>query len=135
MRASRGALKYAGDAAQQEYQAEIRPTLMPPVAPPKMSGLRWRDHEALVRELAGSSAGWTWLTARHAAPLTAFRAAMSATYAAHVGVCEHFVGGESPSLLANSSSSRSAVGVLAQFRRIRLAQVPDVTTTSRGGDQ
>jgi hypothetical protein len=136
MWASRGALKYAGDAAQPEYRAEIRPTLMPPVAPPKMSGLRWRDHEALVHELAGSAVGWTWLAERHGAPLTAFRDALGATYDAHRGVCEHFVGGQSPSLLANSTSSRSAVGVLAQFRRIRLAQVPQVPTTAfPGGDR
>jgi predicted O-methyltransferase YrrM len=124
MWASRGALRYAGDAAQPEYNAEIRPTLMPPVAPPKMSGLRWRDHEALVRELADSTSGWAWLAERDGAPLTAFREALGATYDAHRGVCEHFVGDRSTSLLANSSSTRSAVGVLDQFRRIRLAALP-----------
>lgn len=126
MWASRGALKHAGDVAQPEYNNEIRPTLMPPVAPPKMSGLRWRDHEALVRELAGSASGWAWLTHRDDAPLAAFRGALDATYDAHRGVCEHFVGDRSPSLLANTASTRSAVGVLDQFRELRLAQLPEL---------
>jgi hypothetical protein len=134
MWASRGALRYAGDAAQQEYNAEIRPTLMPPIAPPKMSGLRWRDHEALVRALTSSTTGWAWLAERNDAPLAAFRTALGETYDAHRGVCEHFVGGQSPSLLANADSSRSAVGVLSQFRRIRLAHLPETPTadTPRG---
>ena len=136
MWASRGALKYAGDVAQPEYNAEIRPTLMPPVAPPKMSGLRWRDHEALVRELVGSATGWAWLARRDAVPLAAFRDALDETYDAHRGVCEHFVGGQSPSLLANSSSTRSAVGVLNQFRQIRLAQLPELPVPEiRGGER
>ncbi|WP_199444346.1 hypothetical protein [Umezawaea beigongshangensis] len=136
MWASRGALRYAGDAAQQEYNAEIRPTLMPPIAPPKMSGLRWRDHEALVRALSGSTAAWAWLADRDEAPLVAFRTALGETYDAHRGVCEHFVGGRSPSLLANADSSRSAVGVLSQFRRIRLAHLPETPATEvRGGDR
>jgi hypothetical protein len=125
MWASRGALRYAGDAAQPEYDAEIRPTLMPPVAPPKMSGLRWRDHEALVRALTDSTKGWAWLAERDDAPLAEFRDALGATYDAHRGVCAHFVGERSTSLLANSSSSRSAVSVLDQFRRIRLAALPE----------
>lgn len=125
MWASRGALRYAGDAAQPEYNAEIRPTLMPPVAPPKMSGLRWRDHEALVRALADSTKGWAWLAERDDTPLAEFRDALGATYDAHRGVCAHFVGEQSTSLLTNSSSSRSAVGVLDQFRRIRLAALPE----------
>jgi hypothetical protein len=39
-------------------------------------------------------------------------------------VCEQFVGDSSPSLLARPGSSRSAVGVLAQFREQRLGLVP-----------
>jgi len=129
MWASRGALRYAGDAGQPEYDAEIRPTLMPPVAPPKMSGLRWRDHEALVRALTGSTKSWAWLAERDDAPLAEFRDALGATYDAHRGVCAHFVGEGSTSLLTNSSSSRSAVSVLDQFRRIRLAALPESPTS------
>jgi hypothetical protein len=125
MRGSQGALRYAGDANQQQYHAEIRPTLMPPVAPPKMSGLHWRDHEALVRALDQSSDAWTWLGERRPDLLVGFRAALDQTYASHQGVCQHFVGDQSPSLLAAKGSARSAVGVLAQFRRLRLRALPE----------
>jgi hypothetical protein len=122
MRASRGALRFAGDSSNDEYVAEIRPTLMPPVAPPKMSGLHWRDHEALIDALAG--AGDAWPALADARLVAGFRDALDATYLAHRGVCEQFVGDSSPSLLARPGSSRSAVGVLAQFREQRLGLVP-----------
>ncbi|GAA2658005.1 hypothetical protein [Streptomyces lunalinharesii] len=124
MWASRAALRFAGDATEDQYQEEIRPTLMPPVAPPQMSGLRWRDHEALVRALGSSRAAWSWLAARRPAALADFRAALDATYDAHKGVCRHFVGDQSPSLLATTRSHRPAVGVIEQFHRIRAGALP-----------
>jgi hypothetical protein len=121
---SQGALSFAGDLAQDEYVAEIRPTLMPPIAPPKMSGLHWRDHEALVAELAAADDSWRWLAVSRPDLLREFRAALGATYEAHRGVCASFVGDSSPSLLATKGSSRSAVSVLAQFERRRLDLLP-----------
>ncbi|WP_330177301.1 hypothetical protein OG875_29615 [Streptomyces sp. NBC_01498] len=120
----RASLRFAGDASPDQYQAEIRPTLMPPVAPPQMSGLRWRDHEALVTALTGSSDAWSWLAERRPEPLEEFRTALDATYDAHKGVCGHFVGRQSPSLLATSRSHRPAVGVIEQFRRLRAGTLP-----------
>ncbi|MFI9788331.1 hypothetical protein ACIHEI_33205 [Kitasatospora sp. NPDC051984] len=125
MRACRAALRFAGDATADQYQAEIRPTLMPPVAPPQMSGLRWRDHEALVADLTDSRDAWSWLAARRPETLADFRSALDDTYDAHKGVCEHFVGRQSPSLLATSRSSRPAVGVIEQFHRLRAGSLPD----------
>ncbi|MEV7023387.1 hypothetical protein AB0O00_14685, partial [Kitasatospora sp. NPDC093558] len=125
MRACRAALRFAGDASADQYRAEIRPTLMPPVAPPQMSGLRWRDHEALVAGLTESRAAWSWLAARRPGALADFRTALDATYDAHKGVCGHFVGRQSPSLLATSRSHRPAVGVIEQFHRLRAATLPD----------
>ncbi|MCQ0020789.1 ATP-binding cassette domain-containing protein [Actinomadura madurae] len=122
MRASRGALRFAGDSGNDEYAAEIRPTLMPPIAPPKMSGLRWRDHEALISALAG--AGDAWAALGDDGLIAGFRDALDGAYAAHRGVCEHFVGDSSPSLLATAGSRRSAVGVLSQFRDKRLGLLP-----------
>ncbi|SFP29300.1 hypothetical protein SAMN04489713_1135 [Actinomadura madurae] len=122
MRASRGALRFAGDSGNDEYVAEIRPTLMPPIAPPKMSGLRWRDHEALIGALAG--AGDAWAALGDDGLIAGFRDALDGAYAAHRGVCEHFVGDSSPSLLATAGSRRSAVGVLSQFRDKRLGLLP-----------
>lgn len=125
MIASRAALQFAGDVDQLEYREEIRPTLMPPIAPPKMSGLHWRDHEALVDQMAAARDGWAWLAARDPQPLHDFRVALDETYLAHQGVCEHFVGPDSPSLLATARSSRPAVGVLRQFQTLRAELLPE----------
>lgn len=124
MWACRAALRFAGDASPDQYEAEIRPTLMPPVAPPQMSGLRWRDHEALVAALTASTDAWSWLAERRPGPLEDFRTALDATYDAHRGVCAHFVGTHSPSLLATSRSQRPAVGVIEQFHRLRAGTLP-----------
>ncbi|MFG2651373.1 hypothetical protein [Streptomyces sp. NPDC048436] len=130
MRASRAALRFAGDATETQYQGEIRPTLMPPVAPPQMSGLRWRDHEALVRALGAAGSAWAWLGAEQPGLLEAFRSALDTTYDAHKGVCGHFVGSQSPSLLATTRSGRPAVGVIEQFHRIRADLLPDPADVS-----
>lgn len=129
LRASRGALRLAGDVRPQDYQAEIRPTLMPPTAPPKMSGLRWRDHEVLILRLRESAAGWSRLAETQPDLVVAARDALSETYQAHRGVCEHFVGTVAPSLLATARSTRSAGGVLEQLRNARLDLVPGVPPT------
>ncbi|WP_173874248.1 hypothetical protein SALCHL_006340 [Streptomyces albus subsp. chlorinus] len=131
MRASRAALRFAGDATETQYQDEIRPTLMPPVAPPQMSGLRWRDHEALVRALTASGPAWASLAEDRPDLLAAFRSALDDTYDAHKGVCGHFVGSESPSLLATARSHRPAVGVIEQFHRIRAGLLPQPPGPSR----
>ncbi|MCP3759169.1 hypothetical protein [Streptomyces sp. TBY4] len=132
MRGCQGALIYAGDANREQYNEEIRPTLMPPVAPPKMSGLHWRDHEALIAEMARSTSAWQWLAGHRPELSAAFRAALDEAYASHMGVCEHFVGDAAPSLLAAQGSSRSAVGVIGQFRKIRLRSLPEPAATSQG---
>ncbi|WP_033325725.1 hypothetical protein [Streptomyces yerevanensis] len=124
MRAARAALCFAGDATATQYQDEIRPTLMPPVAPPQMSGLRWRDHEYLVERLTAAGPAWHWLAARgFEALLRDFLAALDGAYEAHKEVCAHFVGTASPSLLATARSHRPAVGVIEQFRQIRRSAV------------
>ncbi|WP_405959462.1 hypothetical protein OG235_50520 [Streptomyces sp. NBC_00024] len=124
MRGCHGALAYAGSANRDQYNEQIRPTLMPPVAPPKMSGLHWRDHEALIVELGRSGPAWQWLEARRPGLLGEFRHVLGEAYDAHRGVCGHFVGDMAPSLLATQRSSRSAVGVLSQLRRVRLGALP-----------
>lgn len=125
MRGCHGALAYAGSANRDQYNEQIRPTLMPPVAPPKMSGLHWRDHEALIVELSRSGPAWKWLEVRRPGLLGEFRQVLAEAYDAHRGVCEHFVGDTAPSLLATQRSSRSAVGVLSQLRRVRLGALPE----------
>ncbi|MGW7081639.1 hypothetical protein [Streptomyces sp. NPDC054866] len=133
MCACRAALRFAGDATETQYQGEIRPTLMPPVAPPQMSGLRWRDHEALVQALGAAGDAWAWLGAERPELLDGFRSALDTTYDAHKGVCAHFVGDQSPSLLATSRSGRPAIGVIEQFHRIRADLLPDTGGGSDAG--
>ncbi|MFI6504845.1 hypothetical protein [Nonomuraea typhae] len=132
MWASQGALSFAGDVAMEDYATEIRPTLMPPIAPPRMTGLHWRDHEALVRELAAARDAWQWLAGSRPELLEEFRSAIDSAYSAHRGVCASFVGDRSPSLLATSRSSRPAVAVLEQFHRRRLDMLPP--SARRDGD-
>ncbi|MEV8319611.1 hypothetical protein AB0Q95_36185 [Streptomyces sp. NPDC059900] len=133
MCACRAALRFAGDATETQYHGEIRPTLMPPVAPPQMSGLRWRDHEALVRALGEAGPAWAWLAAERPELLEGFRSALDTTYDAHKGVCGHFVGDQSPSLLATSRSARPAIGVIEQFHRIRADLLPGADTGTDAG--
>lgn len=133
MEGSHGALLYAGDARRTQYREEIRPTLMPPVAPPKMSGLHWRDHEALVAAITAARPAWSVLAGFRPDLLDEYRTALDAAYRAHRDVCEQFVGDRSPSLLATKGSSRYATDVLGQFRRIRLRSLPD-TGEAREGD-
>ncbi|MDG4863768.1 hypothetical protein P8605_37060 [Streptomyces sp. T-3] len=132
MRGCQGALAYAGSANRAQYNEQIRPTLTPPVAPPKMSGLHWRDHEALIVALGSSGPAWSWLESHRPGLLGQFRNVLGEAYDAHRGVCGHFVGDTAPSLLATQRSSRSAVGVLSQLRRVRLGALPEPTETSPG---
>lgn len=124
MAASRSALRFAGDVTKLQYQSDIRPTLMPPLAPPKMSGLHWRDHEALVTSIGAAHDGFAWLAGSRPDLLAAFKIALDGAYLAHQRVCEHFVGRDAPSLLATARSSRSAVSVLHQLHVLRRDLLP-----------
>ncbi|MCP2257819.1 hypothetical protein LX15_001505 [Streptoalloteichus tenebrarius] len=114
-----GALRFTGDFPYSEYQRSIRPTLMPPTAPPDMSGLRWRDHEYLVRVLAGMRSLFARLDPQLEPQRARFLEAFTATYDSHRSVCAHFVGTEQTSVLMATRSSRSAVSTLEHFKRVR----------------
>lgn len=133
MRGCQGALHYTGNAKKEEYISEIRPTLMPPMAPPKMSGMHWRDHEALIKAMSTSKDAWAWLAESRPDVVRDFRVCLDEVYISHMNVCEHFVGSDSPSLLASERSSRNAVGVIDQFREIRLRSLP--TSDEIEGDE
>ncbi|GAB3206169.1 hypothetical protein ACQEU5_24660 [Marinactinospora thermotolerans] len=124
MGSGRATLRFAADASPTDYTTRIRPTLMPPVAPPRMSGLHWRDHEELIRQIRAVSRSWAQF-ARHApGQVEEFESVLATTYDAHRNVCAHFVG-EEPSLLASSGSrgpaSLSGPSVLGRLRRQRLS--------------
>ncbi len=111
------AFHYTCDFAVSDYEEIIRPSLSPPVAPEGMSGLNWRDHVHLMATLAPlrgqlSPRGDDLDTTR-----LRLRAAYHRMYAAHIHVCQHFVGTQEPSLTRGSSNS--AVTVLERLRRGR----------------
>ncbi|SHG69612.1 hypothetical protein [Streptoalloteichus hindustanus] len=119
MRGAAAALRFTGDFPFSEYQRNIRPTLMPPTAPPDMSGLRWRDHEHLIRVLGGTRTLFAQLDPRLEPQRERFLAAFAATYDAHRAVCGHFVGTEQSSVLMAARSPRSAVSTLDHFKKVR----------------
>ncbi len=125
MRASEAALRFAGDFTREEYQDLVRPTLMPPAAPPGLSGLHWRDHEHLVKRLAEVRQLLAGVDPTLVPLRAAFREAYAAAYDAHRFVCARFVGEDVGSLLMTPKSKKSAVGVLTQYKRVRLQHIPD----------
>jgi hypothetical protein len=125
MRASEAALRFAGDFTPEEYQDLVRPTLMPPAAPSGLSGLNWRDHEHLVKRLAASRELLAGVDPSLVPLRARFREAYAAAYDAHRFVCARFVGEDVGSLLMTPKSKKSAVGVLTQYKRVRLQHIPD----------
>lgn len=120
---SRAALLFTGDFPYSEYEKRVRPTLLPPIAPPDMSGLRWRDHEFLVGRLAACRAVFRDLDDRLEPHREGFLDALTQTYESHRHVCDRFVGPEQPSVLMAPRSHKPAVAMLADFQASRTALV------------
>jgi hypothetical protein len=115
------ALRFAGDFALAAYDRAVRPTLMPPIAPPGMTGLHWRDHRHMISVLARARRCFARLGPDLRPALAAFQAAMAAAYESHKYVCASFVGNQRPSLLMASRSEKTAIETLDHFKTIRLA--------------
>jgi hypothetical protein len=114
------ALRFTGDFQYSDYEREVRPTLMPPVAPPGLTGLYWRDHEYMMKFLAKMRPLFASLDPSLREPLHVFHEALKQTYGAHKLVCASFVGTEQPSLLMATRTEQSAVDTLDHFMRVRL---------------
>jgi hypothetical protein len=125
MVASGAALRFTGGFTYSAYEREVRPTLMPPIAPEGLTGLYWRDHEYLIARLTRARAIFTSLDPLLRAPLYAFHDALKETYDSHKLVCASFVGTEQPSLLMATRTQKSAVETLDHFKRVRLNLVQD----------
>lgn len=125
LRASEEALRFASDFTSAEYYDQVRPTLTPPVAPAGMSGLHWRDHEYLLKQLAMAGSVLRGLAPELQPMRRQFRQSYADVYDAHQLVCARFVGTEATSLLMTPKSKQSAVGVLGQYKRVRLQHIPD----------
>ncbi|NTX16520.1 hypothetical protein HUA76_37685 [Myxococcus sp. CA056] len=114
------ALRFTGDYSYTAYEKSVRPTLMPPVAPPGMTGLRWRDHEYMVKVLAGLRPIFAGLPVELEEAREAFYQSVARAYDAHKTVCASFVGTERTSLLMAERTEKSAVELLEHFKRVRL---------------
>ncbi|MFI9404196.1 hypothetical protein [Nocardia sp. NPDC052316] len=125
-RCSAAALQLTAAFAAEEYRQRVRPLMEPPRVTQGFSGILSVDHRALVhvlrkwqcyseiRELSGEAA--------------LMRDALADVYAAHVGVCERFVGEQAPSLRTAATGQQSAaVRVLRALGRRRLGLVDGST--------
>lgn len=120
MNISRITLEFATDLTPPQYLNQIRPTLMPPVAPPKMSGINWRDHVVMIRLMRQSTPAWNFIEQSHPQLAERMRDVLAKVYTAHRGVCEKFVGEENTSLLAKENATTAAGQVLEGLKSSRL---------------
>ncbi len=117
------ALKFAGDFSMSSYEAEVRPTLSPPIAPPGMSGLYWRDHEFLIKKILFNLKPILSKPRQNIKEaIDSFKDALTCAYDAHKFVCTRFVGDKEPSLI----SKKPAGDVLQNYKKNRLHVFNDV---------
>ncbi len=132
---SASALRFAGDFRGEQYENQVRPSMMPPNLEPGFSGLQSMDHQYLTKSLANLKPIFTNLDPCLQAQHAQFTRAFEVTYDAHKFVCARFRGEEIPSLRMNPGSKRSAVAVLDQLKSVRLRAVNPsevAKPTSRG---
>lgn len=125
MEGSGVALHFTGDFEYSDYEREVRPNLMPPIAPAGLTGLYWRDHEYLIKFLTRARSSFTALDPSLRGSLHAFRGALKQAYESHKSVCASFVGTQQPSLLMATRTEQAAVDTLDHFMRVRLNLVQD----------
>lgn len=117
MLATEAALYYAGEFSQKAYIRQVRPTLIPPIAQPNMSGVHWRDHEYMVKNNFTTLKRYFRATNElNVDSVNQFKEAIGKAYLAHKQVCGKFVGNEQSSLL----SKAPAVTVLDNYKVFRL---------------
>lgn len=119
MHGSAVALSFTGDFPYSEYERRIRPTLLPPMAAENLSGLRWRDHEHLIKQFARLRPWLADVDDRVEPELREFTEALDSTYDAHKAVCAHFIGTSKKSLLMSPTTHKSAVDVLDGLKHAR----------------
>lgn len=114
---SEAALKFAADFSNAAYDAEVRPTLSPPIAPPGMSGLYWRDHEFFIKKIIFKLKP-IFSNPPHFLKETvnSFQEALACVYDAHKLVCTKFVGHTESSLI----SKKPAGVVLQNYKKNRM---------------
>jgi hypothetical protein len=138
MRSSAAAMRFASDFAPADYEATVRPAMVPPAVRTGFSGLQTRDHAHLVRQFAALKPVLTRGASRGTAH-DRFVDSVVAAYAAHEYICARFRGDVLPSLrmaaTTRGRTQRSAVDVVREMMRARLALIdpPTVNAEHRAG--
>lgn len=118
MLASGAAMELAGTFSREEYEQQIRPTMMPPqVRSDNFSGLMSWDHALLIKIWKRLSPVFQTLPVELHNQHDRFVAAYLTLSKAHTAVCDRFGGSEKGSLRCNKSS---AVSRLEDFEKVRL---------------
>ncbi len=102
--------RFAGNFSREQYEAEVRPSMMPPYVSEKFSGLYSADHTFFLRLLRSFKPLWKELPEDLRAQHRFYLWALHAAYESHGMVCEQFVGNR-PSLL-NLNAERPAPAVI-----------------------
>lgn len=132
-RSSAAALRITSNFSATEYRERIRPLMAPPEVSAGFSGLLSVDHRMLVATLRQCRRG---LDSPAVSPgAERLRAALTAVYGAHEGVCERFVGDAAPSLrTVTSPRPSSAVLVLHELAQRRIGLIDPGAHSLPGGD-
>lgn len=110
------ALRLTASFSPADYAETVRPSMEPPHAPQGFSGLWSADHRALVTRLRLWGQSHRMTCTSDCREHRSLREAVADSYAAHLGVCERFVGSR-PSLLGGANSAPVTLAALATHRR------------------
>lgn len=123
MWSSESALRFAGDFSVTGYNDVVRPSMMPPHAPPGLSGQFSRDHVYLVKFMTGLKQIFAHLHPSLRPQHEQFMQALQTAYESHKFVCDRFVSSEQGSLRMNATSKNTAADVLEGLKKVRLKTV------------
>lgn len=117
LRASAAAMRLTASFSRSEYQCTVRPSMTPPQhSAAGFSGLWSADHRVLIARLRAWGAMHGAICVDSCITRRRLLDAVDEVYAAHIGVCDRFVG-DGPSLLGGSENSRTTLDELARRRR------------------
>lgn len=117
MLASGAAMELAGSFSRQEYEHQVRPTMLPPhVESHDFSGLMSWEHASLVEIWKRLRPVFETLPAALTAQHDRFVAAYFSLSKAHKAVCQKFGGGEMGSLRCDRSTATSTLDKFTQNR-------------------
>ncbi|MFJ9848070.1 hypothetical protein [Streptomyces sp. NPDC101150] len=114
--ASAAAMRLTASFSRSAYELVVRPSMEPPQhSTPRFSGLWSADHRVLVTRLRAWGAMHGEICMDSCKAHRRLLDVVDEVYAAHIGICERFVG-DGPSLLGGSKSSLDTLGELARHR-------------------